>query len=248
MIITLLLALCASASVLAAAGPQQPVAKGPYLLEINVTESGLNMADIGSNTVISYANSSIFIGGVKTEIYSEPLILTGGDSLHFTSWHQHALGQQKLYIHQNLSKPVGLASPKSNVPKIGEMAEKSSQGDLVERGSNLMTPQWEFAVPEGAIETGFGYDGELRLNHDGKYDFVGCQTEALKNIKTYQVYWTGAGVPTENDDGEKLTCTKPLVIHQIRACNAAFLWRFRLLHSLPDEVPLPALSESGSRV
>ncbi|KAI9753367.1 MAG: hypothetical protein M4579_005192 [Chaenotheca gracillima] len=184
-----LLTLVSSTLAFPAAGPQQPVAKGPFLLQLNATEADLDVNELGSTSLVSYANlgmkASIWIGGIKSQIYSEPLLLTGNDGLAFTSWHSAPTGFQDVVLYPNETKPVTFTVPHGGA-----------------------------APPEGAVTSGFQFDGSLILNFKGENKFIGCQDADMEQLQTYQIFYAGT-----DELPKDMTCTKPLPLKQDAGCS-----------------------------
>ncbi|KAI9711357.1 MAG: hypothetical protein M1812_007206 [Candelaria pacifica] len=168
-----------------AGGPQQPVAPNQYLLTVDVAASGLDINKLGYTSLVSYANSSLWIGGIKSQLYSEPFIASGSNGgIYFTSWHSVPTGGVSLELYPNQTKALGTTVPHGGSP-----------------------------FPGGSL-SGFNFDGTLRLNYNGEFNFIGCQTEEQKKLQTYQIFWKGA-----DEIPEGLTCTGELFLHQVAGCN-----------------------------
>ncbi|KAI9699654.1 MAG: hypothetical protein M1836_002688 [Candelina mexicana] len=156
-------ALSATTLAAPAGGPQQPVAPNQYLLRVDTTASGLDFTKLGYTSLVSYANTSLWIGGIKSQIYSEPFIATGSSGgIYFTSWHNVPTGGVNIVLYPNQTKALGTTIPHGGSPS-----------------------------PGGSLSD-FNFDGTLRLNYNGEYKFIGCQDEEQKKLQTYQIFWKGA--------------------------------------------------------
>jgi len=132
-----------------------------------------------------YANSSAYLGEIKYQIYSEPLIVSGagisvgfGNGLTFESIHSPATGTQEIYIVPHQTKPIGFSVPHG-------------------------TP------PSGVRTTGFAFNGAGHLTNNGNNLFYACQNAKEAAINSYQIWWWGNGRPNG------VSCKGPLGIQQI---------------------------------
>jgi len=145
----------------------QPRAVGSYDLAIG--GGRFDMSELQSYSLF-YANSSAYIGQIKYQIYSEPLIVSGAangiDTLTFQSIHTSPTGWQQMYVVPRQSKPVAFSPPHGS-PPAGTRAN----------------------------EFRFGFNGGL-LNHGLNY-FYACQDTAgtLAAIHSYQLWWIADGFP-----------------------------------------------------
>jgi len=137
-----------------------------YTIMVNSTQSGLNVnSDLGNTELVSYANSSIWIGGIKSATYSEPFLVQGETGFSFTSWHSVPTGWQKLYIFPNETQPVQFTIPHGG------------------------------SIPEGAVTDGFAWTANgLTLNGENNFIGC-KSSEASSAFDTYEIYWAGAGSP-----------------------------------------------------
>ena len=117
-----------------------------------------------------YANSSAWIGQIKYQSYSEPLIVSGADvagntdDLSFLSIHSVPTGFQEAYIVPHQTQPIGFSIP---------------------HGS----------PPPGVRTTGWAFDGNGILTNNGHNLFYACQNAEQAAINSYQIWWWGAGEP-----------------------------------------------------
>ncbi|RMD42131.1 hypothetical protein DV735_g2976, partial [Chaetothyriales sp. CBS 134920] len=138
---------------------------------------------------LSYANSSAYIGQIKYQTYSEPLVVTNpvepiaSAGLSFTSIHSVPTGWQNAYVVEGENQPLWFSVPHAS-------------------------------PPAGAITTGFGFGAQGALGIDGVNRFYVCQDDALDAISTFQVYWFGA----EQIGVEGLRCQGPIKILATDAC------------------------------
>ena len=137
---------------------------------------------------LSYANSSAYLGQIKYQTYSEPLVVSGadadgssGDGLSFLSIHSAPTGGQEMYLVPHETQPIGFSVP---------------------HGS----------APAGVRTTGFSFNGQGVLQNNGRNLFYACQDAEQASINSYQIWWWGAGRP--NGVG----CKGPLAIKQQAAC------------------------------
>lgn len=136
---------------------------------LTIGEEGLFDLSYLQTYKLSYANDSAFIGQVKYQQYSEPLVVSGakvtGDTiggLSFLSQHQAPTGYQYGYIMPGVTAPLQFTVPHTG----GE-------------------------VPKGAATTGFSFSGGGPLLWNGKNHFYACQGPEQAAINTYQVWWKG---------------------------------------------------------
>ncbi|OAP62789.1 hypothetical protein AYL99_02016 [Fonsecaea erecta] len=128
-----------------------------------------NMNELQSYSLF-YANSSAYIGQIKYQSYSEPLIVSGAkngiDTLTFQSIHTSPTGWQQMYVVPQQSKPVGFSTPHGSPP------------------SGVRTNEFSFT-----------WNGSLQ-NH-GRNFFYACQDAAgtLAAINSYQIWWIADGFP-----------------------------------------------------
>lgn len=117
---------------------------------------------------VSYANTSAYIGQIKYQSYSEPLIVgdlnTDDNSVTFLSIHASPTGYQQMYVVPHESQPVGFSVP---------------------HGS----------APSGARTDGFTIDMNGNLLNNGLNLFFACQDGALAAMNSYQIYWLAGGDP-----------------------------------------------------
>lgn len=114
---------------------------------------------------LSYANSSAYIGQIKYQEYSEPLVLTGGSGgLTFESIHSAPTGSQQMYIIPHETQPVGFSVPHGT-------------------------------APAGVRTTGFSFGPAGNLLNNGKKLFYACQNAADAEVNSYQIWWWGNGEP-----------------------------------------------------
>jgi hypothetical protein len=117
-----------------------------------------------------YANTSAYIGQIKYESYSEPLVVSGagvagsGDGLTFLSIHSAPTGFQQAYVVPHQTQPMGFSLPHGG-------------------------------PPPGVRTTGWAFDGNGVLTNNGRNLFYACQNAEQAAINTYQIWWWGAGEP-----------------------------------------------------
>ncbi|KAE8453002.1 hypothetical protein EG329_012189 [Mollisiaceae sp. DMI_Dod_QoI] len=131
----------------------------------NKTVAGDFGAWANYQTAVVFANHSMWIGGMKYQSYSEPLIvkLIIGGHLKFTSWHETPLGFSYPYIFDTKTAPVGFKDPRSS------------------------------SIPAGATPYHIRFNKEGILTYNGKNKFVGCRNEEMAKLHTFQIWWQGAG-------------------------------------------------------
>lgn len=137
---------------------------------------------------LSYANSTAWLGQIKYQSYSEPLVVSGADSsdstsdgLVFQSIHADPNGYQSAYIVPHVTGPVGFSSPHAT-------------------------------APQGVRTTGWAFNGGGNLINNGQNLFYACQNAEQAAISSYQIWWWGAGKP----DG--VSCRGPIQIKQADPC------------------------------
>ncbi len=137
---------------------------------------------------LSYANSSAYLGQIKYQTYSEPLIVSGanvdgstGNGLSFLSIHSAPTGGQEMYLVPHQTQPIGFSVPHGG-------------------------------APPGVRTTGFGFNNQGVLENNGRNLFYACQDAEQAALNSYQIWWWGAGRP--NGVG----CKGPLGISQVAAC------------------------------
>ncbi|KAK7906187.1 hypothetical protein LTR67_000913 [Exophiala xenobiotica] len=139
-----------------------------------------------------YANTSAYLGQIKYQIYSEPLIVSGaqrggsgggGDGISFQSIHQSPTGWQNMYVVPRQSRPVGFSVP---------------------HGS----------APAGTRTNGFSFNSANggSLMNNGLDLFYACQDQTLAAMHTYQIYWLAGGFP------RNMSCKGPLHIRAGDGC------------------------------
>lgn len=117
-----------------------------------------------------YANSSAWLGQIKYQAYSEPLVVSGAglagnaDGLGFLSIHQAPTGFQDAYIVPHQTQPIGFSTPHG-------------------------------APPQGVRTTGWAFNGNGVLTNNGHNLFYACQNAEQAAINSYQIWWWGAGEP-----------------------------------------------------
>ncbi|KAJ9644954.1 uncharacterized protein PV06_08757 [Exophiala oligosperma] len=172
--------------------PDSMSTSGPYSLQIGGGNFDIN--DIQSYSLF-YANSSAYLGRIKYQAYSEPLIVNGpathgggssGDGISFQSIHQSPTGWQNMYVVPHQSKPVGFSVPHGSAP------------------AGTRTNRFAFNLGGGLMNNG------LNL-------FYACQDRNLRDVHTYQIYWM-AGPPLPRG----MTCKGPLYIHAGNGCARTF--------------------------
>jgi len=137
-----------------------------YTIIVNTTQSGLNVNTLGNTELVSYANSTIWIGGIKSASYSEPFLVQGESGFAFTSWHSVPTGWQELYIYPNESQPIQFTIPHGG------------------------------SIPQGAVTDGFAWTANgLTYNGENNFIGC-KSLEASAAFETYQIYWAGDGAPS----------------------------------------------------
>jgi len=143
-------------------GLAQSTAPTPFILTLNYTAT--NIADPRLNNTndfdtlfVSYANSSLFIGQISFQIYSEPFYATsGGGGLSFTSYHSTPTGFTQAYLFPNGTQPVGITIPHSGL-----------------------------LPPGGATASGFGFNSDGYLVFNGVNNFFGCADSVPNSFQIY---------------------------------------------------------------
>jgi hypothetical protein len=137
--------------------------------ELSIGGGKFDMSELQSFSLF-YANSSAYIGQIKYQSYSEPLIVSGArgrtDTITFQSIHSSPTGWQQMYVVPRQSRPVGFSTPHGSPPagvRVGEFGF-ARNGGLENRGLNLF---YFCRQPFG----------ELAKTH------------------TYQLYWLAGGIP-----------------------------------------------------
>lgn len=118
---------------------------------------------------VSYANTSAYIGAIKYQSYSEPLVAgalaAGADnSVSFLSIHQSPTGFQQMYVVPHQSRPLGFSVPHGG-------------------------------APQGVRTTGFSFAADGTLLNNGLNLFYACQDAALADLNSYQIYWLASARP-----------------------------------------------------
>jgi len=144
----------------------EAVAQNPFSLLVNYTASRLDINKLGETPLVSWANSSIWIGGIKSETYSEAFLAQGDSGFTFTSYHSVPTGWQTLYIYPNKTQPISFTVPHSA------------------------------SIPADAATTGFGFGANGYLTYNGENKFIGVQTgNQAEQLQTYQIWWAGGEAP-----------------------------------------------------
>jgi hypothetical protein len=119
---------------------------------------------------LSYANTSAYLGGIKYQSYSEPLIVNpppafpSTSSLTFFSIHSSPTGFQNMYVVPHQSQPIGFSVP---------------------HGS----------APSGVRTTGFSFAADGGMRNNGYNLFYACQDAELDSLHAWQVYWMAGPAP-----------------------------------------------------
>ncbi|MCJ1323073.1 hypothetical protein MMC15_008424 [Xylographa vitiligo] len=176
----------------AVAQSDETLAIAQYRLRVDPVQSGLGTDWQGGTDVVSYANSSLWVGGIKYEIYSEPFTFQSDSqpttSLLFTSYHSAPTDAQYVYIGTNFTLPLFSVPGPFNLPSSGAF-------DI----------------------TGFEFDSTDRLSYRGRYNFVGCRNIALESqLETYKIWWAGGGQPPNGT-----MCTPPLFLYRDTNCTVS---------------------------
>jgi hypothetical protein len=112
-----------------------------------------------------YANNSIYLGDIKYQIYSEPLVVQGADEtsqlIAFRSIHSGPSPGLNLYHVPRQSQPLGL----------------------------------DTHPPEGARSDKWAFNGEGNLESNGHNFFYACQDEGLRSMNTWQMWWVAGDWP-----------------------------------------------------
>ena len=139
----------------------------PSTYTLQIGGGRFNMNELQSFSLF-YANSSAYIGQIKYQIYSEPLIVSGAkggsDGISFQSIHQSPTGWQNMYVVPRQSRPVGFSVPHGSAP------------------AGTRTNRFNFNFAGGLMNNG------LNL-------FYACQDNNLRAMHTYQIYWLAGGFP-----------------------------------------------------
>jgi hypothetical protein len=137
---------------------------------------------------LSYANTSAYIGQIKYQEYSEPLVVQGagidgaqGDGLSFLSIHSAPTGSQMMYVVPHQTQPVGFSVPHGG-------------------------------APQGVRTTGFSFGPGGNLLNNGLNLFYACQNAEQAAINSYQIWWWGNGRPNG------VSCKGPISIKQSDGC------------------------------
>lgn len=150
----------------------------PVLQERQTAQGNFALAIVGGRFNLNYlqsfklfyANSTAWIGQIKYQSYSEPLIVAGADVagnsdvLSFLSIHSAPTGFQEAYIVPHQTQPIGFSIP---------------------HGS----------PPPGVRTTGWAFDRNGILTNNGHNLFYACQNAEQAAINSYQIWWWGAGEP-----------------------------------------------------
>jgi hypothetical protein len=165
---------------------------GNFGLSIGAASQNLFDFDTIQTYKLAYANNSAFVGEIKYQQYSEPLVLSGAKvapdtagGLSFLSYHSAPTGYQYGYITPGESTPLQFTVPHTG----GE-------------------------TPNGASTTGFAFTGRAgALQHNGQNKFFACQSPNEAAIGTYQLWWLGGERPVGTD------CLGPVKIVQSDPCS-----------------------------
>lgn len=115
-----------------------------------------------------YANSSVYLGEIKYQTYSEPLLVTGASDsstiISFQSIHSVPTGSQRLYLWPRQSKPLGFSIP---------------------HGS----------PPQGSRSGAWAFDGQGNLENNRRNLLYACQNEELEAINSWQMWWIAGDWP-----------------------------------------------------
>lgn len=184
------LVLAATASAAPTMPEKRQAVDGNFALTIG--EEGLFNLDYLQTYKLSYANDSAYIGQIKYQTYSEPLVVSGAmvspdtnGGISFLSQHQAPTGWQYAYVTPGQTSPL--------------------QFTVAHAGG---TP------PQGGVTTGFSFSGGGPLLFRGKNKFYACQSPDLAAINSYQIWWKGGSqLPVG------VECKGPIGIMQADPCQ-----------------------------
>jgi hypothetical protein len=147
--------------------PDEAAATTPATFDLAIGGGRFDMSELQSSSLF-YANSSAYLGQIKYQSYSEPLIVSGASrassGLTFQSIHDAPTGWQDMYVVPHRSLPVAFGPP---------------------HGS----------PPAGVRSTGFAFDKAGALENHGVNLFYACQDRDLEALHAYQIYWIADGWP-----------------------------------------------------
>lgn len=155
------------ASAMATPVAERQVAADGFGLSITAAQFDINYLQ---SFRLFYANSSAYIGQIKYQEYSEPLVVQGAningaaDGLSFNSIHSAPTGFQQMYVVPHQTQPVGFSVPHGG-------------------------------PPAGVRTTGFSFGPAGNLRNNGRKLFYACQNAADAEINSYQIWWFGDGEP-----------------------------------------------------
>jgi hypothetical protein len=167
--------------------PQDLQGRSLPSFDLAVGGGRFDMSELQSYSLF-YANSSAYIGQIKYQTYSEPLIVSGAqngiDTLTFQSIHSSPNGWQQMYVTPRQSKPVGFSTPRGSPPqgvRVNEFSFNWNRSGLQNHGRNL---------------------------------FYACQDAGgkLAALHSYQIWWMGDGFPS------RWSCRGPINIRAADGC------------------------------
>jgi len=150
----------------------------PDIFSLSVPRTGFPQ-DFIWNNLMYVTNTTSFVGSawvgnIRYDLASEPLLATGGQEIGFTSIHQALTGFTALYVFPNASLPLGFTVPHSGAVPDGAVTD-----------GFFLTPNNTFAFQAASPEQWFACEEEFNGGADA-------------STKTsYKIYWDGAGVLDE---------------------------------------------------
>lgn len=163
------LAAAASASPMEMSNPPPQKPSGKFGLAI-AAKRAIDLNEVHSTELV-YANNSMYLGQIRYQQYAEPLVLTGayqGDDvqggLSFTSVHSTPTGFQDAFVELNHTAPVQFTGPHSAA-----------------KPDDAVTSPFYFSTQSDRVPATLNWNSENR--------FFACQTDELKALKSYQIWW-----------------------------------------------------------
>ncbi|RVX65965.1 hypothetical protein B0A52_09850 [Exophiala mesophila] len=136
-------------------------------IALYITGADFDISELYTFRVL-YANSSAYLGGVKFQSYSEPLVVGNlaahQSSLTFQSIHSSPTGFQLMYLYPYESRPVWFSVPHGSPPL-------------------------------GVLTAGFSFSQDGALMNWGANHLHACRNAKLENLNAYQIYWFGSSSP-----------------------------------------------------
>ncbi|CZR59758.1 uncharacterized protein PAC_09652 [Phialocephala subalpina] len=142
----------------------------------------------GVRPQVSFANSSLWVGEIHRYPESERFVTNIGNNyesdanytgiMPFFSYHQDSFSLRRAYIVENETTPINF------------------------------TPQFISGDFKGTTTHGFGVDRDGTITFKGENKFEGCQTQQQKDMRIFEIFWSGGRAAPDGFECRPLTLRK----------------------------------------